>query len=144
MGIWCGAPFGVGYYIWKSLIPTLLGNMVGGGLFVSSAYWYLYLTGEVGVQIDFNIGSLQSAMEAGGPMRNPKSGKHDKNSESEGSTLIGQDPYKREEAEGEQIKQLPHSGGQLVSGIGKEFNDDSPYAKTHAERMKSNEDEEKA
>lgn len=29
LGIWCGAPFGVGYYIWKSLIPTALGNIVG-------------------------------------------------------------------------------------------------------------------
>jgi hypothetical protein len=22
IGIWCGAPFSVGYYIWKSMIPT--------------------------------------------------------------------------------------------------------------------------
>ncbi|KAF2771084.1 Formate/nitrite transporter [Teratosphaeria nubilosa] len=51
MGIWCGAPFGAGYYIWKSLIPTLLGNMLGGGLFVGAVYWYLYLTGEGGVEL---------------------------------------------------------------------------------------------
>lgn len=37
MGIWLGAPFGAGFYIWKSLIPTLLGNIVGGGLFVGAA-----------------------------------------------------------------------------------------------------------
>lgn len=29
LGIWCGAPFGVGYYIWKSMIPTLIGNVIG-------------------------------------------------------------------------------------------------------------------
>lgn len=72
LGIWVGAPISVRYYIWKSLIPTTLGNTVGGGLFVGAAYWYLYLTGVDGVQIDFNIGSLQSALQAGGPMRNDK------------------------------------------------------------------------
>ena len=44
--IWYGHPdIGVGLYIWKSLIPTTLGNIVGGGLFVGATYWYLYLTG---------------------------------------------------------------------------------------------------
>lgn len=32
---------GVGYYIWKSMIPALLGNIVGGVVFVASVYWYL-------------------------------------------------------------------------------------------------------
>jgi formate/nitrite transporter FocA (FNT family) len=41
MGIWEGAPFRVGYHIWKSLIPTTLGNIVGGGVFVGGMYWYL-------------------------------------------------------------------------------------------------------
>lgn len=36
----------VGLYIWKSMIPALLGNMVGGGLFVGVVYWYLYLAGN--------------------------------------------------------------------------------------------------
>lgn len=36
-------------------------------------YWYLYLTGEDGVPIDFNLGSLMTAMEAGGPMARSKS-----------------------------------------------------------------------
>lgn len=35
--------------------------------------------------------------------------------------------------------QLPHSGGNLMSGIGHEFSDDSPYAKSHAERTNSKE-----
>jgi len=38
----------VGYYIWKSMIPALLGNIVGGGVFVGVVYWYLYITGESG------------------------------------------------------------------------------------------------
>lgn len=31
----------VSFYIWKSLIPALIGNIVGGALFVGVAYWYL-------------------------------------------------------------------------------------------------------
>jgi len=47
IAIFLGAPqITVGYYIWKSMIPTLIGNIVGGGVFVGAAYWYLYLTGS--------------------------------------------------------------------------------------------------
>jgi len=43
----------VGYYIWKSMIPAALGNIVGGGLFVAVVYWYLFLVGSGGpVTID--------------------------------------------------------------------------------------------
>lgn len=43
----------VGYYIWKSMIPAGLGNIVGGGLFVAIIYWYLFLVGQGGpVTID--------------------------------------------------------------------------------------------
>jgi formate/nitrite transporter len=35
MAIWLEAPgISVGLYVWKGVIPTLLGNIVGGGLFV--------------------------------------------------------------------------------------------------------------
>lgn len=54
MRIWNGAPFGVGYYIWESMLPTALGNMVGGGFFVGTIYWYLYLPGERDVEVSFN------------------------------------------------------------------------------------------
>lgn len=41
-GIWYGTPgLSVGYYIWKSMIPALIGNIVGGGFFVGVVYWYL-------------------------------------------------------------------------------------------------------
>jgi formate/nitrite transporter FocA (FNT family) len=33
LGIWEGAPnLSVGLYIWKGIIPTLIGNILGGGL----------------------------------------------------------------------------------------------------------------
>ncbi|KAJ5312175.1 hypothetical protein N7508_003005 [Penicillium antarcticum] len=44
MAIWVGAPdISVGLYIWKGVIPTLLGNIVGGGVFCGTYYWYMYL-----------------------------------------------------------------------------------------------------
>lgn len=33
LGIWVGAPIPVGLYIWKGIIPALLGNIVGGAIF---------------------------------------------------------------------------------------------------------------
>lgn len=34
LGIWLGAPqITIGLYIWKGIIPTLLGNIIGGGIF---------------------------------------------------------------------------------------------------------------
>ena len=42
ISIFLGDPqISVGYYIWKSMIPSLLGNIVGGGLMVGVMYWYL-------------------------------------------------------------------------------------------------------
>ena len=42
MSIFLGDPdISVGYYIWKSMIPALIGNIIGGGLFIGVLYWYL-------------------------------------------------------------------------------------------------------
>nr|POE82243.1 putative formate transporter [Quercus suber] len=42
MAIFLGDPdISVSFYIWKSLIPALLGNIIGGGLFVGVMFWYL-------------------------------------------------------------------------------------------------------
>jgi hypothetical protein len=42
LGIFVGTPgLSVGHYIAYSMIPALLGNIVGGGLFVGIVYWYL-------------------------------------------------------------------------------------------------------
>ena len=109
------------------MIPTAIGNMIGGGLFIAASYWYLYLTGDVAVNINFNLGGLATAEEAGGPMR------RDKQLDGEGKAngiIEGQDPYAKQ-------PELPHSGSQIVSAFGQELSDDSPYTKTHAERVKS-------
>lgn len=131
IGIWNGAPFGVGYYIWKSLIPTTLGNMIGGGLFVGAIYWYLYLTGEGNVDVSFDLGGLASAMEAGGPMGRDKT--------IDRANVINGVPSRG--AEGEDVRiaspgmgghmvgdHLPHSGTMMHSSVGKELRADK-YAK---------------
>lgn len=43
MGMYFGAPLSVGEYIWKGMIPVTLGNIVGGGFFVGTVFWYLYI-----------------------------------------------------------------------------------------------------
>ncbi|KAM3499655.1 hypothetical protein MY11210_009599 [Beauveria gryllotalpidicola] len=67
MAIFLGSPhITVSYYIWKSMIPALLGNIVGGGLCVATVHWYLYLTGTTDpIRIDGHlyhksVGSLVS------------------------------------------------------------------------------------
>ncbi|KAL8952865.1 MAG: hypothetical protein Q9222_001257, partial [Ikaeria aurantiellina] len=144
IAIWNSHPqITVGFYIWKSMIPAALGNIAGGGLFVGAMYWYLYLTGEGAVDIDFNLGGLDSAMEAGGPMGRMTSENQPKPNgrygsepgESGGKVIKGLDP----QANGDASVQLPHSGSHMTSGIGKELNSDM-YAKSRGDKM----DEEKA
>lgn len=43
MGLINGAPYGVGHWIWKGLIPATLGNAVGGSFFGIVIPWYLHL-----------------------------------------------------------------------------------------------------
>ncbi|KAI9743580.1 MAG: hypothetical protein M1818_002895 [Claussenomyces sp. TS43310] len=146
MGIWNGAPFGVGYFIWKCLIPTTLGNILGGGLFVGATYWYLYLTGEAAVDITFDTGVLSSAMEAGGPMRSastaPTASRWNPRRRSRPPPVLeGIDASTHDESPPQSEKiasplmsgsiardQLPHSGGPLQSGIGRELSAER-YAK---------------
>ena len=119
--IWNGAPgISVGYYIWKSMLPSILGNMIGGGIFVGGMYWYLYLTGEDDVEVDFNLGALASAMTAGGPM-----GHQSINGKAHPSVVNGRDPESEKDS-------LPHSGAQMASGIGRELSADK-YAKRKVE-----------
>lgn len=40
------------FYIWKSLIPALIGNIIGGGVFVGAAYWCLHASGEGPISVD--------------------------------------------------------------------------------------------
>ncbi|KAI9649958.1 hypothetical protein NHQ30_002543 [Ciborinia camelliae] len=63
------APLTVSYYIWKSMIPSLLGNIIGGGLFCGGVYWYLYLAHET-VPIHFDTTDANTAVyEQGGPIQ---------------------------------------------------------------------------
>jgi len=151
IGIWNGAPFGVGYYIWKSLIPTALGNMVGGGLFVGAIYWYLYLTGEGDVEVSFDLGGLATAMEAGGPIgrgrrldREGVVGSRDSGAvidgldggpEDSGEDLKIASPAKGSKMSGDH---LPHSGCPLQSAVGHELS-----AEKYAKRKGADEESEK-
>ena len=130
VAIFYGHPdIGVGLYIWKSMIPTTLGNIVGGALFVGAIYWYLYLTGPGSEDIRFEIGGLDTAMEAGGPMgpSRHKSLPDSQSSREEKSTKVfdGQEP---EEGHPNHISSLPSSNQQMASGIGREL---SAEAYTH-------------
>ena len=130
--IFYGHPdFGVGMYIWKSMIPTTLGNILGGGFFVGTLYWYLYLTGLGDEEIHFNLGGLDAAMEVGGPMgraqkRNINAPSDETNSE--GKVLEGQEV----EEHPNQVHILPSTTSHMASGIGTELNAEK-YAKPKAE-----------
>ena len=99
-----------------------LGNTVGGGLFVGAIYWYLYLTGPGNDNIVFDLGGLDTAMEAGGPMG--PSRRHNSQSsgdEKEGKIINGQEP---DEGHPNHVSSLPSSGQQMASGIGRELSAD--------------------
>lgn len=62
----------VGYYIWKSMIPAALGNIVGGGLFVGVMYWYLFLAGnDVEIHFDHSPYDIAVYEQGGLGSRNP-------------------------------------------------------------------------
>jgi formate/nitrite transporter len=37
-----GGDFGYGTFLWQNLLPVIIGNTIGGGLFVAVTQWYLY------------------------------------------------------------------------------------------------------
>ncbi len=123
VAIFYGHPdIGVGLYIWKSMIPTALGNVIGGGLFVGGMYWYLYLTGEGSDNITFNIGGLDSAMEVGGPMGPshqrsvPDLANGEK--ETENKKTNGKGPG---QGRPDHVASLPSSDQTMTSGLGREL-----------------------
>ena len=122
--IFYGHPdFGVGMYIWKSMIPTALGNIVGGGFFVATLYWYLYLTGLGSEEVRFDLGNLDTAMEVGGPMGRARP-KQLSPSSSEGKVLEGQEPSDIPS----DVLQVPSTTTHMASAIGQELNAET-YAK---------------
>lgn len=42
IGLWYGAPVGVGKFIYQSVIPVTLGNILGGAVFGGLVFWWLY------------------------------------------------------------------------------------------------------
>jgi formate transporter len=42
IGLFYGTNFGVGKFIYQSVIPVTLGNIVGGALFCGTFLWFLY------------------------------------------------------------------------------------------------------
>ncbi len=42
LGLMYGVDYNFGQYIYASLIPTTLGNLVGGAFFVGFLQWYVY------------------------------------------------------------------------------------------------------
>ena len=55
------------FYMWKSLTPTTLGNIVGGGIFIAVPFWYLYLFQEE-TEIEFGLTASAAAVaKRGGP-----------------------------------------------------------------------------
>lgn len=106
------APLTTGYYIWKSMIPSLLGNIVGGGLFTGVLYWYLFLAGTE-VEIHFDTMPLDTAVyEQGGPLQHQITGT--------GAGTGYQNVHGPEVKEGHSHS-IPHSGNGGVSGLAKEF-----------------------
>ncbi|KAG8530588.1 uncharacterized protein KY384_005091 [Bacidia gigantensis] len=128
---------GVGLYIWKSLVPTLLGNLIGGGFFVGTVYWYLYLTGLNNETIKFDLGSLDTAMEAGGPMgpRKLKAGKGDglgvSDVESD-ETKVLEGHVVGVESPKDEVTAVPSTDLQMHSAVGHELRADV-YGKPKAE-----------
>jgi hypothetical protein len=61
VGIFSGAPISVGLYIWKSMIPAALGNIIGGGVFVGVVYWYLHLAVGEEIELPFDKSPYPSA-----------------------------------------------------------------------------------
>lgn len=130
IAIFYGHPdIGVGMYIWKSLIPTTLGNTIGGGLFVGGIYWYLYLTGPGSEDIKFDLGGLDTAMEAGGPM-GPSRHRSVPNSQSsqDEKDIRVIDSKEPEEGHPNHVHSLPSTDRHMASGIGREL---SAEAYTH-------------
>ena len=95
------------------MIPSFLGNAIGGGLFTGVIYWYLFLAGNE-VEIHFDTMPMDTAVyEQGGPLETQIT-----------STGAGTG-YGIEHSNGQEVKGLNHSvpdsGNRGVSGLAKEL-----------------------
>jgi hypothetical protein len=88
------------------MIPSLIGNFIGGGLFTGVIYWYLFLAGTE-VEIHFDTQPLDTAVyEQGGPLEHQ-------------ITATGAGTGYSTEHKGPGI--VPNSGNGGVSGFAKDF-----------------------
>ncbi|PQE22511.1 formate nitrite transporter family protein [Rutstroemia sp. NJR-2017a BVV2] len=105
------APLTVRYYIWKSMIPSLLGNIIGGGLFCGAVYWYLFLADGESIPIHFDYSPANTAVyEQGGPIQREITA-------SGAGTAFDHHHNTKEQQAGE----LPNSGNGAHSGIAKDL-----------------------
>ena len=112
LAIFLGAPepLTVRYYIWKSMIPSFLGNAIGGGLFTGVLYWYLFLAGNE-VEIHFDTMPMDTAVyEQGGPLQNAIT-----------STGAGTGYGNEHGHEVKGLNTVPDSGNMGVSGLAKDL-----------------------
>lgn len=92
IGMFYGTNFSVGKFIYQSIIPVTLGNIVGGTLIGSVVFWYLYgredgidvTTGQP-VNVEKDVGP--SSVESGSPI-NATEGLADR---------VYREPYRRDE-----------------------------------------------
>lgn len=85
------------------MIPSLLGNIIGGGVFCGAVYWYLFLAHET-VPIHFDTVDANTAVyEQGGPIQRQM-------------TIDGAGT-----GYGHDVNVVPNSGNNARSGIAKDL-----------------------
>lgn len=66
MGIWLGTPgVTIGLYVWKGMIPALLGNTIGGFVFCACFFYYQFMWQEGEIAVDGIFYESQARMEEG-------------------------------------------------------------------------------
>lgn len=65
IGMFYGTNFGVGKFIWASIIPVTIGNIIGGALFGGIGMWAVYGRHEVSVREEKKHKSSSSEVQGG-------------------------------------------------------------------------------
>lgn len=114
------------------MIPTAIGNIIGGFIFMALPYWYLYLTGEGNVEIHFDLGTLSTAMDVGGPMGPDRPARQRGAMPRDERVINGTEKVQASRSESDSEQTLPDSACLAKSGIAKELNAEQ-YAKRKGE-----------
>lgn len=71
MGLWIGTPdLTIELYIWKGIVPVLIGNIIGGSIFVGGYYWWTHIALENDIAIDGSILGVTASEQASNSARN--------------------------------------------------------------------------